>query len=341
VSFSKFRTKEHQLKFSKEQSRIWIDHSPACTKIVDLDFNLQFMSYSGVEALAIDDITKYYGRPYPLEFYPQSFREEMIKSLKKAVDTGDIIVYEGSMVDVNGNELWFHSTISPVCEEGDSIDYLMVVSIETTKQNIARQELEQLNDELEDKIKRRTIELEKTNKLLFHQSQTDFLTNLPNRLFFDRRIAENISTAKRNNDSLSLLMIDIDYFKKCNDKYGHLAGDFVLQKIAETIKNSLRRETDFVARFGGEEFIILLPNTNTISSLVIAEKVRTNIESLVIQYDKSNMTINLTASIGVASLKGNELNRSDLVKQVDTALYMAKNTGRNNCQIFNTKENLS
>lgn len=334
MPFSEFRTKENQLLFSEKQSLSWIENSPICTKVVDLDFNLQFMSFSGVQALAINDITKYYGKPYPLDFYPKLFREEMTKSLIKARATGDVIIHEGTIEDLSGNKLWFHSTISPIRESGEEIDYFMVVSIETTKQNIVRKELEDLNNQLEAKINKRTAELEKANKQLYHQSQTDFLTKLPNRLFFDRRISDNIATAKRNNQWLSLLMVDLDHFKSYNDKYGHDTGDIILQKVADTINNSVQRETDLVARFGGEEFVIILPEANSTSGLEIAEKVRTNIEQLKVQYDKSDIINNITVSIGVASLKGHEINQIDVLRQSDKALYLAKGKGRNNCQIF-------
>jgi len=337
MPFSKFRTKEDQLRFSEEQSHVWIDHSPICTKIVDLDFNLQFMSFAGIVALGMDDVTEYYGKPYPFDFYPQSFREEMSKNLKKARDTGDVIEQEAAVVDTSGNEMWFHSTISPVSETGDKIDYLMVVSIETTTQNIARKELELLNGELEAKVHKRTLELERANKQLHQQAETDFLTKLPNRLAFDRRMGENIATAKRNKQCLSLLIVDIDHFKNYNDKYGHNTGDIVLQKIAETIDNSLLRKTDIAARYGGEEFVILLPETDANSAFSMAEKVRTNVELLKVQYGKPDMISNMTVSIGVASLLGDELNATDLLKRADKALYVAKDSGRNNCQIFNAE----
>jgi len=337
MPLSKFRTKEDQLRFSEEQSHVWIAHSPVCTKIVDLDFNLQFMSSAGVEALAMDEVTEYYGKPYPFDFYPQSFCDEMSKNLRKARETGDVIEQEAAVVNTDGSEVWFHSTISPVCKVGDRIDYLMVVSIDTTAQNIARRELEQLNDELEIKVQERTLELERMNAQLHHQAETDFLTKLPNRHAFDRRKEENIATAKRNKQSLSLLIVDIDLFKNYNDSYGHDTGDHILQKIAETINNSLVRKTDIAARYGGEEFVILLPDTDANSGLTVAEKIRANVELLKIQFGKSDMISNMTVSIGVASLKGDALNATDLFKQADKALYTAKNSGRNNCQTFSAE----
>ncbi len=167
ISFNKFRTKEDQLRFSEEQSHVWIDHSPVCTKIVDLDFNLQFMSSAGVQALGIDDIAEYYGKPYPFDFYPPSFCDKMTKNLSKARDTGDVIEQEAAVVDLDGNEVWFHSTISPVSEGSNQIDYFMIVSIDTTAQNVARKKLEQLNDELEAKVHKRTASLQQVNDDLF------------------------------------------------------------------------------------------------------------------------------------------------------------------------------
>jgi len=335
MPFTKFRTKEDQLRFSEEQSHVWIDHSPVCTKVIDLDFNLQFMSSAGVKALGMSDVTQCYGKPYPFSFYPQSFREEMSKNLREARDTGKVIEQEAAVVDINGNELWFHSTISPVSEGSNQIDYLMIVSIDTTAQNKARKELEQLNDKLEAKVYKRTLELESANKQLHQLSETDFLTKLPNRLAFDRRLSENIAMAERSKQPITLLMLDIDHFKKYNDKFGHDTGDIVLQKIAEAIDSSLLRKTDLTARYGGEEFVILLPETDVESGFSLAEKIRINIESLNVQYGTPAVISNLTVSIGIASLKHDELNATDLLKLADKALYVAKNSGRNNCQILN------
>lgn len=142
---------EEELKESERKSHIWLEHSPACTKILDLDFNLQFMSAAGVNDLNIEDISEYYGKPYPFDFYPDSFKIPMRENLKKVKETGQTIIQEAPVVDVNGKELWFHSTLIPVNDENNQLDYIMVLSLDTTKRmqaEIAMQESEEKYREL-------------------------------------------------------------------------------------------------------------------------------------------------------------------------------------------------
>ncbi len=124
---------EAKLKESESLRRAWLEHSPDCTKILDLDFNLQYMSGAGVRGLRIDDITSYYGKPYPFEFYPESFKKPMRENLAKAKEIGETITQEAPVVDVEGNEIWFHSTIMPINDDKGLLDYIMVVSIDTTE----------------------------------------------------------------------------------------------------------------------------------------------------------------------------------------------------------------
>jgi len=143
-------SKTKKLKESENKFLTWISNSPVCTKVVDLDFNLQFMSESGVKELGIDDINKFYGKPYPLYFYPDSFKTSMIHNLKKVKETGEIVIQEAPLQDIEGNLIWYHSTIIPVNDENGKLDYFLVVSKETTKRMQA-----------EDKIKEKSKELEK------------------------------------------------------------------------------------------------------------------------------------------------------------------------------------
>jgi len=160
-------------------------------------------------------------------------------------------------------------------------------------------------------------------------SFTDMLTNLPNRRGFDIKIGQEWRRSMREQKFLSILLIDIDKFKSVNDIYGHLQGDVVLKTISEIFSQELKRGSDFVARWGGEEFVALLSNTSLEETIQIAERIRLNVESANIPCD-NNQTIKITISIGINSeipKKGDMLD--DFIKMADVALYTAKKNGRN------------
>ncbi len=146
---SKYKQLELDLKDSDKKSRAWLEHSPVCTKIIDLDFNLQYMSSAGIQGLGIEDITQYYGKPYPLDFYPESFRNTMTKNLEKVRETGEIIAQEAPVIDLEENEVWFHSTIVPVNDEKGRIEYFMVVSVDITDRKQAEEKRMQLTTAIE------------------------------------------------------------------------------------------------------------------------------------------------------------------------------------------------
>ena len=132
---------EERLKVSEARSRAWLEHSPACTKIVDLDFNLQYMSSAGIKSLHIDDITQLYGKPYPFDFYPEPFKKSMVCNLEKVKSKGEVITQEAAVVDIDGNDLWFHSTLVPVKDDEGRIEYIMVVSLDITERKKAENDL--------------------------------------------------------------------------------------------------------------------------------------------------------------------------------------------------------
>ena len=231
-----------------------------------------------------------------------------------------------------------YASISANCIRRDdgSIDHFVAFVQDITDRKSAEIKLHQLNAELESLVINRTKELEEANKQLRISCDTDFLTTLSNRNFYERRLGENISTAKRNNTCLSLLMIDIDNFKTYNDNYGHDCGDTTLRRVANSIKKSLQRDTDLVSRFGGEEFVVLLPSTDAENALTIAERIRMNIQALGIEHTKSDVGV-VTVSIGIGVMEADKLNRVDLFKHSDIALYSAKDKGRNCSYLYDEK----
>lgn len=162
------------------------------------------------------------------------------------------------------------------------------------------------------------------------QSLQDGLTGLSNRRMLDIKLDMEFTSSVRNRQPLSICMIDIDYFKLFNDKLGHLAGDNALKTVAEALQTTIKRKSDLVARFGGEEFCVVLPNTSLEEALVVAERIRETVIDLKVPHHKSHSHPYLTISIGVTSLlKGVDTGPEDVICRADRGLYMAKQAGRN------------
>ncbi|MGB5444289.1 MAG: diguanylate cyclase [Psychromonas sp.] len=187
--------------------------------------------------------------------------------------------------------------------------------------------LQQKNIELE----RKNIELKKKINEVEYLSVIDDLTTIGNRRYFETQLKDAISRSKRYQHCLSLIIFDIDLFKKINDKYGHEKGDLILTKLAVTIKGKLR-ENDCFARWGGEEFALILPETGIKPAAMIAEKLRH-----VIQHLDFENNLFITCSFGVAEYSRNEL-INELFSRADKALYKAKQSGRNRVQISDKEE---
>lgn len=166
-------------------------------------------------------------------------------------------------------------------------------------------------------------ELLKTEQL---RSGTDALTELPNRGSYDRAIVREHALAIRNKSPLTIAVLDLDYFKHVNDRYGHAIGDRILEMFARILKEE-RRISDFVARFGGEEFVIILPDTDVNGAQIFLERLRTSVEEC-LHITVSNEELRVTVSIGVAQLECRET-VADLFQKADAALYRAKHSGRN------------
>lgn len=171
-------------------------------------------------------------------------------------------------------------------------------------------------------------QLNKQQKELEHINKTDPLTRIYNRGYFNSTYEFQWNNGIRNKIAQSMLLIDIDRFKSVNDVHGHLFGDECLVSIAAVIDETARRNTDLIARFGGEEFVVLLSDTSVTEAFKIAEEIRQKIESHTIEHN--DIIMNMTVSVGVASmlpLPG--VNPNELTERADKALYEAKNKGRN------------
>jgi len=284
---------------------------------------------------------------HPLQISPKfqpdgrASEEKSNKLIKATIDTG-MQQFEWKHIKYTGEEFWSEIILTKIVIDGKILIYATIKDIDDKKRwtielkeksellskaNTQLQEsefkLKQSNEYLEEKVKQRTKELETLNQELTKLSNIDPMTGAYNRRYFYSIVKEIIALSKRENKSITLAMVDIDNFKNINDTYGHDIGDEVIKTIVNKISSEIR-DSDIFIRFGGEEFVILLPNTSIDKSMVILEKVRKTIEEC-----KSVKDVSFTISIGVAEYIYSEINFDKVLKRADDGLYIAKNSGKN------------
>jgi len=181
--------------------------------------------------------------------------------------------------------------------------------------------IQEKNNELE-KVNR---ELEEANRILEKLSQTDSITGIYNRFVFDRTMLTEWDRCRRHSIPLSLMMIDIDFFKSFNDNYGHQAGDDCIRDVARLLRASAQRSSDIVARYGGDEFAIILPHMEKEEACQFAERIRRKVLELAIPHEYSSVSPYLTISVGVHTVvPSDQLSIEEFIKTADNALYEAK-----------------
>lgn len=233
--------------------------------------------------------------------------------LMKQLLSGEILKFllEKRYIHKNGSIIWALLGVSLVYDAENRAQYLIGQIQDITSRKKTEEELEKAKLEAE------------------RLASTDYLTGILNRRAFTDRFIEEFHRAGREKSSISLVLADIDHFKKVNDLYGHQVGDLALQKFARCL-SSVCRSYDFVGRFGGEEFVVCLPNTNRKQAVKIAERMRKAVEDLNINLVYKKEPIKITASFGVASpILGSEESIDSLIMQADKAMYNAKVNGRN------------
>lgn len=189
---------------------------------------------------------------------------------------------------------------------------LLLILTDVSEENRIKKELYDLNRKLED------------------MAHTDSLTQIANRRRFDQILIREWQRAQRNQNPLSLIVLDIDYFKKYNDLYGHGKGDTCLYKVAQEINRNAKRPADKACRIGGEEFGVILPDTSFEGAGIIAEKIRSGVENLKIPHEDSEISGSVTVSLGICCAKKfKEMAKSEIIQTADKALYQAKEGGRN------------
>lgn len=204
-------------------------------------------------------------------------------------------------------------TFVPVKDEDGQINHICVTLLDVTDTSIYQSQLKEARDRLSE------------------ASNRDGLTGVYNRRYLEQALAKEFARVKRYEGALSLIMVDIDHFKRVNDERGHLAGDEVIRRTAEILSSCIR-ESDTLGRYGGEEFAVLLPHTKLDGAVVLAERLRKCIAGHTVTF--GNQTIPVTISVGVAELLPDTPSYEQLIQDADTALYRSKDGGRNQVTAF-------
>jgi diguanylate cyclase (GGDEF)-like protein/PAS domain S-box-containing protein len=217
----------------------------------------------------------------------------------------------------SGDYIWIESTLKSVHFQEDGSKKVINVSRNITDR------------------KRTEQKLQEANELLNRLSYMDGLTGVANRRYFDKTLEKEWSNSLSSNFPLTLLMLDIDYFKKYNDTYGHVTGDFCLQMIAQAINNQITDDSDYTfCRYGGEEFALILPLIQTEAGLNIARHIQETIQALKIPHISSEIADIVTLSIGIATMvPTSSQNPQELIQMADSALYLSKTKGRNTISV--------
>ena len=284
-----------------------VEHSPASIVITDVHGCIEYVNpkFTVMTGFTLDEVR---GRTPPQMFGLGEARSEIVTEHSHVIRAGN--EWHGEMLNhrKDGTPYWEAVSISPIIDSNGVITHFVAVNEDITARREDEEKIQRLNAGLE------------------QLAMTDYLTNLYNRRYFMQRGMEEFKRARRNNQPLALLMMDIDQFKKVNDTHGHEAGDMALQQVAAALKSSLR-EIDILGRMGGEEFAVLLPNTSMREATVLAERVQKTIAGMSVQIPDTSLTI--TISIGVAVLTDEMSGIDHVLKNADIAMYQAKSHGGN------------
>jgi len=212
----------------------------------------------------------------------------------------------------DGQVVWGNVTSSLFPDFKDGSTYVIGMVNDITERKITEQQLQKAYREME------------------YLSNKDGLTGIANRRYFDDFLVRECEYSVQHSCPLSLIMVDIDFFKQYNDKYGHLTGDECLKQLASTLEDTISGSKELVARYGGEEFVIVLPETDKIGAAEVAKKIRSTVEELNIPHIGSSICKHLTVSAGVSTLILDSKEMPEkLIHEADKALYQAKQNGRN------------
>ncbi len=324
---TKSKQAEEVIRESEELHRSILNASPDGIAITDMKVCIQVVSPAAKKMFGFEpEYDRFNGTPL-LDYIVPEDREraksnilKMSKSDYSGPNEYHGVRKDGSIFDIEVNSGVIHDA------NRQPVKMVFVVR-DITERKQAEQQIQQLVQQLE--VEKKTAQI---------NANTDSLTGLANRRNFDQILSTEFYRLKRSGSPMSLIMLDVDYFKNFNDKYGHLAGDNCLRQIGSTLRTYVGRVTDIVARYGGEEFVALLPDTDHHGAEVLAERLRKKVEALAIPHSGSDISKFVTVSLGVVTVPTARLTSPEqVVALADGAMYCAKKAGRNRVSV--TAEN--
>ncbi|WP_192813368.1 diguanylate cyclase domain-containing protein [Gallaecimonas xiamenensis] len=264
------------------------------------------------------------------DLLPEAEAEATIASDRAAIHSGRLQLVDKEAFTTPNGVRWLRTRKVPLCDDEQQVRHLLILREDITEALINEDQVRELNRALSE----RNHELAEVNQRLEQLSRIDALTQLVNRRIFDQELEEEWLRCARQSQPLTVLMIDIDFFKRFNDSAGHLEGDRCLQQVAFLLMSSVRRAGDVVARYGGEEFAMILPGSGLLEAKGLANKIQANIRQAAIRHPDSPISSWVTLSIGIASgyPSGDLKGVKPLLEQADKALYQAKEGGRDRYQ---------
>jgi len=328
--------KKHRITREKELQQI-IDTQKSIILLTDYDViqraNQAFYNVTGYENI---DVFKD-AHKCICELFQDVIKEDYINSkiFSSSMKNGTLLTLTGKKMQMYRNTHQSDGIFLIDIESFVVQDEFVITLTDITELESTKIDLESLNNELVKKVE----EIERANFMLEKLTMVDGLTGIANRRMFDETYKNELRKVLRYHKPLALIMIDIDYFKDYNDGYGHGAGDECLIKIANTLQATMHRKYDFVSRYGGEEFIVILYDIDEKGMLNIAQKLKDGIENLNIPHLYSKVTDHVTISIGCAiMIDSNENDATQLMAVTDEMLYKAKSSGRNKICYMDTKQ---
>ncbi|MEK3766712.1 sensor domain-containing diguanylate cyclase [Solibacillus sp. FSL K6-4121] len=294
-----------KLEESENRFRIIAENANDLITLVNKDGKIIYVSPSYQNVLGYQS-NEFLGKDFVHNIHPTD--QERIKDVaKKSIQSGEAFTIEFKQKNANEEMLWCESIGKPVFNHKNELQHLVILTRDIT-----------LRKEYESKLK--------------HFAYHDALTELPNRLLFNKRFASAKKQFLNKNNGLAIVILDIDHFKVINDTYGHDIGDAVIKEFGARIQQSIRSH-DTVARMGGDEFVILLPNIQNIENAVeIAKRIKHKMQQ---PWKIKGQKLTVTTSMGIAMATfSQKITKSDLIKNADIALYEAKNSGRDNYKLY-------